>query len=685
MAIKLASLFIQLGADSAQLQTEFKKAQKKADTFGSKMKAVGATAEKAMIGLSVATTGVVVGLGAVYASTAPLIDSLAKTSAKLGTTVTGLQAAQYAGEKAGISVTTMNTALQRQTRRLAEAAQGTGIAKDAIKELGLNAQALSEMRPEQALEALVTQLQDIPSQADRVRLAFKIFDTEGVGLVNLLPEALADARDRLIDVGVALTKVDAAKVEAANDAISDMKLLTQGMRNRITVALAEPITLVAESLFESARQSEYFRGSMDGLVKQSLIGISKVTGAMSTVLEYVSGTPEVAWGGMIGFMLAGKAGFAIGSVIGSTAGVIRGMFNDIKNAFDDSKTQVEKYADRLDYVNAQIDSYTAGIGQFANIGGVFDNHIAKLVEEKEQLEILLNRQADLGKISRERLTETVGIASALGDAMSAVSQATGEAAEKMGTLAMEAKNAPLIDIPDLSGFANQARLGEEVNPYPKTGETAALIGEYKNYQQLRVQSEEEANRQISSIRGGYLNTWLAQQQQFQAIWTEFNAAGSKDRFKILSSELGGALSELGNYSKTWFKINQAMGVANAVVNIAEGITAALKLPPPASYIAAAKTAIMGAAQLMKIKKAKYGQGASVTVPSVSNTTPGFNVNATETESNNDDDGGGQTVYVHVYPATGASQDEIDRQIRQSIERNVARGEIKSSATIEVSR
>ena len=64
-------------------------------------------------------------------------DKLSKTAAKIGTTTEALSKLQYAASLTGVETNTLNMAMQRFARRTAEAAQGTGEAKGAIKELGV--------------------------------------------------------------------------------------------------------------------------------------------------------------------------------------------------------------------------------------------------------------------------------------------------------------------------------------------------------------------------------------------------------------------------------------------------------------------------------------------------------------------------------------------------------------------
>jgi len=85
------------------------------------------------------------GMGLLIANSLKATDALAKTASKIGTTTESLSALQYAGQLTGVEVNTMNMALQRFTRRTAEAAVGTGEAKGALRELRVDARKLSRL------------------------------------------------------------------------------------------------------------------------------------------------------------------------------------------------------------------------------------------------------------------------------------------------------------------------------------------------------------------------------------------------------------------------------------------------------------------------------------------------------------------------------------------------------------
>jgi len=117
-----------------------------------------------------------------------MADAIGKTADRLGLSTRSLQELRYGAEQAGIATSTFEMALQRFTRRASEASLGTGEAKDAIKQLGLTlVDSDGKLRKtEDMLSDVADALALIPDQGERVRLAFKLFDSEGVKMVNML-------------------------------------------------------------------------------------------------------------------------------------------------------------------------------------------------------------------------------------------------------------------------------------------------------------------------------------------------------------------------------------------------------------------------------------------------------------------------------------------------------------------
>jgi hypothetical protein len=147
------------------------------------------------LGVALAGVTTVGGLAALVDRSISAADAIAKTADKIGVGVEALQELRFAAKASGVEQQTLDMALQRFTRRAAEAAQSTGEAKDALAQMGiaLRDQSGNLRRSEDLLGDVADAFARIEDPAERVRLAFKLFDSEGVALVNLLRGATTAA------------------------------------------------------------------------------------------------------------------------------------------------------------------------------------------------------------------------------------------------------------------------------------------------------------------------------------------------------------------------------------------------------------------------------------------------------------------------------------------------------------
>lgn len=157
------------------------------------------------------------------------IDRLGKTSDRLGIAVEQLQALQITAETTGVAARTLDMALQRMVRRIAEAAQGTGEARNALKELDLDARRLVSLPVEEQFRRIADAMNRVENQSHRVRLAMRLFDSEGVALVNTLKlgrKGLDDMRASLEKQGAIIDGKTVDRFEKMNDKLLIMRKRT---------------------------------------------------------------------------------------------------------------------------------------------------------------------------------------------------------------------------------------------------------------------------------------------------------------------------------------------------------------------------------------------------------------------------------------------------------------------------
>lgn len=179
------------------------------------------------------------------------LDALAKTSDKLGILPERLAELRFAAEISGIAVNTFDLGLQRMVRRVSEAAQGTGEAQAALEELGLVATDLADSTPDEIFLAIARAMEQVEGEAAKVRLSFKLFDSEGVALKNTLALG-ADELERLFRqakaLGLTLDRDQLRIVERLNDAITTLTRAWQGLKSTLVISVAPVITRLLDDL-----------------------------------------------------------------------------------------------------------------------------------------------------------------------------------------------------------------------------------------------------------------------------------------------------------------------------------------------------------------------------------------------------------------------------------------------------
>jgi hypothetical protein len=218
--------------------------------------------------LAVAATAVAAAIGVGMVKSLSSIDKLAKTADKLGLTTDALQKLRFAAQQTGVGTQALDTSIQRMVRRLSEAAIGTGEARSALKELGLDAVKLDAMGAEGAFKAIAEAMTNVKSQSDKVRLAVKIFDTEGAGLVNTFEggKAALDAFGVEVDnLGISINRVDAAKIEMVNGAFEKAKGAVGGLSDRLTIFLSGTLLDLTNSFINLNLAAQSFFGAGAGV------------------------------------------------------------------------------------------------------------------------------------------------------------------------------------------------------------------------------------------------------------------------------------------------------------------------------------------------------------------------------------------------------------------------------------
>ncbi len=217
------------------------------------------------------------------------IDALAKTAARLQTTTEFLGKMDHAARLTGTSLDTVSSALEKMNKNLGDALMGIGTARDTIIELGLSATRLASAGTEEAFLTIADAISKLPTAAEQIQAAMNIFGRSGAGLVNLFQqgregiEAMGMDAERL---GGLVSSMDAAKIEAANDAWERVHTAINGIKYSLAIELAPILETVAGKIASLSENGESFgektvkaiRSVIESMVV--MINVGKVIGSI---------------------------------------------------------------------------------------------------------------------------------------------------------------------------------------------------------------------------------------------------------------------------------------------------------------------------------------------------------------------------------------------------------------------
>lgn len=217
---------------------------------------VAAFYRRVQIAAAAAATAFAAGAAAMIRSGLQVVDAQAKLAQSLGTTVESIQVLERAGELAGVSMSGIEQATKDLTRRLSQAAAGTGPAVAALERLGLSASTLLALPLDERVGRINQAIEDFVPAAERAAVAGQLFGEEGSIAISRIDTAtLRQATQDVRDFGVVVSEQDADQIERTNDAISRLGLIWRGLSNQLAVAAAPALEAVADALAAISRST----------------------------------------------------------------------------------------------------------------------------------------------------------------------------------------------------------------------------------------------------------------------------------------------------------------------------------------------------------------------------------------------------------------------------------------------
>jgi hypothetical protein len=260
MGQKLAEAWVEVRGDDTKLPGDLNKSTKEVESWAQKLNSKVNTLITAWLGYHAVLMRIRQAQQLVSHSMDD-IDATGKLSDRLGIATEKLTGLRHAADMTGISSRKFDMQLQFLTRSLAMISSRGGDTALFLKSYGIDVQALSTMGVDEAFLSIADAVEKIPDPMQRARVATMLFGRNAQQMMTLLMggrkeiEATMEEAEKL---GLAYSRVDAAQVEAANDAWRRMETIIAAISNNVAIAIAPAIEALSGNIHGATSEMEGF-------------------------------------------------------------------------------------------------------------------------------------------------------------------------------------------------------------------------------------------------------------------------------------------------------------------------------------------------------------------------------------------------------------------------------------------
>ncbi len=183
-------------------------------------------------------------------------DDILQFSQKIGITTEAFSQLNFAaGQTSDVTGGALTQALQKMTTNISLAADGTGKAVTALDELGISAEKLEQLAPDEQFYAIARGMETVENRSDQLRIATKLFGASGAGLVDTLDEgseALREYASEADALGLTFSAGDLKAVAQTQDDIDKMTSAVKSLGIAILGELSPYITSLVNFLTKTA-------------------------------------------------------------------------------------------------------------------------------------------------------------------------------------------------------------------------------------------------------------------------------------------------------------------------------------------------------------------------------------------------------------------------------------------------
>lgn len=240
----IANISVALTARTRKFEKAFKRVSRKITRFGTHVAKVG----------TIAAAAITVPLTAAVKHFATVGDEAAKMAQRTGVSVRALTQLAHAAKLSGASIGTVEKGIKRMAKAIVDGSQGMTTYVRAFDLIGLQAEDLLGLSPEEAFIKIGGAVGDLTDSIKQQAAAQDLFGKAGTKLIPLFKEGAKGMRAMVEEsdaLGISFGQVSADKAVALVNAMTALKGAASGLVRMFGETLAPGLTAVARNITDN--------------------------------------------------------------------------------------------------------------------------------------------------------------------------------------------------------------------------------------------------------------------------------------------------------------------------------------------------------------------------------------------------------------------------------------------------
>lgn len=322
--VRAGGAFVEIFSDNSRLVKGLKQAQSMISGWAGGLRSLGSKIAAPLGLLGVTGAAGLLALGTQIADMGGAIDDV---SQRTGLSVEAVSELGHAAQMSGTDMETLEGSLARMQNTVTDAAAGSKAANAALADLGLTAEELQGLSPDEQFARLADGVASIEDPAQRTAAAMGVFGKAGQKLIPLLSGGAAGVEALRSEVRGMISGSDVAAAAELGDSIDALKGSIKAAAFSVGAAFAPALTMLAKNLSAAVGWASKWIRDNRNLILMAVAGVAGLAGlgvaiwgvgAALSVVSMAIGAVITLWGALgaaIAFLVS-PIGLVIVALVG---------------------------------------------------------------------------------------------------------------------------------------------------------------------------------------------------------------------------------------------------------------------------------------------------------------------------------------------------------------------------------